>query len=250
MFHWLVQAQDAHPDLARGIPPIGLLSEMEEDKFLSLKSEKRRRDWLLGRWTAKHLLQRLIKQQTGENMPLNEIIITNDRDGVPLFTVHCSLFTDYGLSLSHCDGRAFCVVTERPSQPIGADMEKIEPRLPGFAEDYFTEAELIGLRNTEYRIRDLLITAVWSAKEAVLKALHLGLSVDTRAVTCLFAPVERPSTWQPFTIHCDEGRLGRTAVPLTGWWRSDGNYILTFVVGTSVPSDGTEVPTTNDSSLR
>ncbi|MCB8986887.1 MAG: 4-phosphopantetheinyl transferase family protein [Ardenticatenaceae bacterium] len=50
--------------------------------------------------------------------------------------------------------------------------------------------------------------AVWSAKEAVLKALHLGLTVDTRCVECLIAPVaERPSTWTPFTIGCDDGCL-------------------------------------------
>ncbi|MBE2224326.1 MAG: 4-phosphopantetheinyl transferase family protein, partial [Anaerolineae bacterium] len=75
------------------------------------------------------------------------------------------------------------------------------------------------------------VTAVWSAKEAVLKALHLGLTVDTRSVACLLdVGEERPLTWTPFPIHCDDTRLPQAAPPLTGWWRTYENFVLTLVV--------------------
>jgi phosphopantetheinyl transferase (holo-ACP synthase) len=80
-------------------------------------------------------------------------------------------------------------------------------------------------------MRNVAVTAVWSAKEAVLKALHLGLTVDTRSVACMIEPLgERPLTWTPFTIHCDNTKLAQTAPALTGWWRTYENFVLTLVV--------------------
>lgn len=139
MFYWLVQSQDAHPDLAQGIPPDGLLNAVEQARFVTLKTEKRRRDWLLGRWTAKRLLQGVVCETGGECFPLNEFTVDNDADGAPTINYQLPITNfRFELSISHSHGYAFCAVAERP---IGADIEWIEPRSDEFIADYFTEAE-------------------------------------------------------------------------------------------------------------
>ncbi|MCB8982806.1 MAG: 4'-phosphopantetheinyl transferase superfamily protein [Ardenticatenaceae bacterium] len=232
MIHWLVQAAGAHPELADGVSLAGMLHADEQTKLAALKTEKRRQDWVLGRWTAKQLVQTVVQQQTGRVAALPEIVVRNGRRGDPIIEYQGLAVS---LSLSHAHGHAFCAVVERPSWPIGADMEWIEPRSAAFMADYLTAAEQERVSQAEGAMRDVLVTAVWSAKEAVLKALHLGLTVDTRCVECLIAPVaERPSTWTPFTIGCDDGRLPQPVPPLSGWWRVWDNFVLTLVVGEEV----------------
>ncbi|MCL4868971.1 MAG: 4'-phosphopantetheinyl transferase superfamily protein [Anaerolineae bacterium] len=245
MIHWLMQSAAAHPDLAQGLPPAGLLSEVERDRLAQLTTEKRRRDWLCGRWTAKLLLQTLHREKTGHCVPLDCFSIVNNADGVPLITGHWSLATGYALSLSHSHDHAFCAIVTRPQCPIGADLERIETRGDGFVEDYFTEAEksriLLLPQDASRRqdsLRSIYINATWSAKEAALKALHLGLSVDTRAVECLIEPfTEPPTDWTPFTVHGDDARLPCPAPPLIGWWRVQDAFVLTVAVGANIPDD-------------
>jgi 4'-phosphopantetheinyl transferase len=84
MIDWLVQPTSAHPDLARGVAPAGLLSERERMRLGSLTVEKRRRDWLLGRWTAKHLLQSAIERRTGVRLSLDALSVESAEDGAPV----------------------------------------------------------------------------------------------------------------------------------------------------------------------
>lgn len=224
MIHWLTQSR-------ADIPAYDYLTDAELARFQKLKVTKRRTDWLLGRWTAKRLLQTVLWHKDGVTLPLDMIAISNDADGVPncrLPIANCQL----SISISHAHGRAFVAAIEKPHAPIGADMELIRPRPAGFADAYFTSAELAlgqGLGDEERAIWE---TAVWSAKEAVLKALHLGLSVDTRAVSCLIEPpAQKPKIWMPFVVQCDHGRLPRPAPPLTGWWRVEDDFVLTIATG-------------------
>lgn len=238
---WLLQSATSHPDLTRGVPPSGLLSAVEWARFEQLTTVKRKQDWLCGRWTAKIILQNLLRERTGHTIPLDSFSVINNADGVPQITGHWSLATGYSLSISHSHNHAFCAVVERPRHPIGADIEYIEERSDGFVEDYFTAEEQTRVAwyakhdapiATHHAPRTTLINAIWSAKEAVLKALHLGLSVDTRAVECLIEPFIEPSTnWTPFTIRCDNNRLPRPAPELQGWWQVQSDFVLTVVIG-------------------
>jgi 4'-phosphopantetheinyl transferase len=227
----LIQSHQAHPALARGVPPEGLLSRAETEKFNSLKTDKRCRDWLLGRWTAKHLVQQVLAQKKGELLPLKLIEIGNNADGVPTVngqwsTVNCQL----SLSISHAQGHAFCAVRES-GRAIGVDLERIEPRRAGFADAYFTDVEQERITHHESRLTyHALVTAVWSAKEAVLKALHLGLSVDTRAVSCLLeVPDVAADGWLPFAVQPDVQRLPHTPT-LQGWWRVMDGFVLALAL--------------------
>lgn len=230
MIHWLTQSQTELPAPADAMTG-GYLNEEEYARMLALKTAKRRQDWLLGRWTAKRLLQTVLWERNGVTLPLDLIGIGNDVTGAPTF--HAPLGRLPGaLSISHSHGRAFVAVVEKPAMPIGADMEWIQARPHGFAAAYFTAAELELREGVPDALLPLWETAVWSAKEAALKALRLGLSVDTRAVSCLIAPVNiPPQRWRPFAIEVADGRLPQPAPPLSGWWRAEAGFVLTIAVG-------------------
>lgn len=215
---------NSHPDLLRGVPPAGLLSAEEAARFAELAVDKRRHDWLLGRWTAKNLLQTVVGWQVGAPPPLDELPIANDPDGVPF----APGYPGYSLSISHSHEMAFCAVVERAAWPIGADIERIEARVPVFVDDYFTGDEKAWM-DAFPQFHKLLVTAIWSAKEAALKALRLGLSVDTRAVTCLMNPAVCSGGWMPFDVHLDAQRLPGARPSLTGWWMVIPGYTLTVV---------------------
>ena len=243
MIEWLIQSTAAHPALARGLPPPGLLSESELRRFESLRTEKRRRDWLLGRWTAKQLMRAYVERRTNVLVPLDMLIVESDPDGAPrpiadrtLHIANCglnleSLIANLQLSISHCDGLAFCAISDGAGVHIGADIEKIEPRAPGFAEDFFTPEELEQLHAAARDRRDTVTTLIWSAKEAALKALRLGLTVDTRAVACtLGTPEPNESGWVPLAVYCDPLLLGRHVDGFSGWWRVVDRYVLTLAL--------------------
>ena len=244
MIEWLVQSNAAHPALSRGLPPDGLLSESELRRFESLRAEKRRRDWLLGRWTAKQLLRAYVEQRTAALVPLDTLIVESDPDGAPRIEIGDwrleigrpafnlqSLIANLQLSISHCDGLAFCAISDGAGVQIGADIEKVEPRGPGFANDYFTAEELVQLRTATLDRRDTVTTLIWSAKEAALKALRLGLTVDTRAVACtLGTPAPYEIGWAPLAVYCDPLLLGRRVDGLSGWWRVVDGYVLTLAL--------------------
>jgi 4'-phosphopantetheinyl transferase len=229
MIHWLTQTAAAHPDLAVGVPPPGVLSDRETAVFDALKTDKRRRDWLLGRWTAKHLVQQAVRECSGQTMPLDGISVLAGSDGAP--QVHMRRLPlgscPVSLSISHSNGTAFCAAVTRPGWPIGADIERIEPRRAEFVAQYFTAAEQALIETITPALRPTWTTAVWSAKEAALKAIHQGLKVDARSVSCLLpAQPEPPRDWVPFTIEWDKQRV-QLAPPLDGWWRVDNGYVLT-----------------------
>ena len=227
MINWLVQSNDAHPDLGTGRVPEGLLGVPEQQRYNDLKTEKRRSDWLLGRWTAKHLARSVLNGHA--NPPgLDSFCVLNEASGAPYLTGSAS--GPVSLSISHSHDHAFCAVVERRGWPLGADIERVEHRSLTFAQDYFTDAEMAMVTGTPVHTRDMLITAIWSAKEAVLKAYQVGLTVDTRAVSCTISPVTgAPSDWTPFYIECDACRLRRPDLKLAGWWRTLSHFVLTLV---------------------
>jgi 4'-phosphopantetheinyl transferase len=132
------------------------------------------------------------------------------------------------LSISHCNGHAFCALSDTCGIELGVDIERIEPRAATFAEDYFTAHELGQLRAAPPERRDMLVTLIWSAKEAALKALRLGLTVDTRSISCTIGASKMEYGWAHMDIACDQQRIGLSAAPmLRGFWHMMNDYVLT-----------------------
>jgi 4'-phosphopantetheinyl transferase len=152
------------------------LSPGEREALARFRLPKRRSDWRLGRWAAKQAVCAV----AGEGLSPAEVVVRAASDGAP------ELFfgerpAPFGLSIAHAGGRALAVVGPRGAV-FGADLESVELRSADFIADYFTARERAFVEALPPGERDLAATLVWSAKEAVLKALRTGLREDTRAV--------------------------------------------------------------------
>jgi 4'-phosphopantetheinyl transferase len=201
---------------------------VEQRRLAELKLSKRRNEWLLGRWTAKHLLQACLERDLNVHLPLSAIGIYNDAHGAPVAMVDCGCqIVEWAISISHSHTCGFATALPDATIGLGADIEQIEPRDWRFVEDYFMQDEIERVCTAPIEQRDKLIAAIWSAKEAALKALRLGLTIDTRRVHCAIDPCIRSDRdWLEFNITC----AWKGTETLRGWWRSWGEYVLTVAV--------------------
>ena len=134
------------------------LSPAEALRLSAFRMEKRRSEWLAGRLAAKTLLA-----ETGAPGALSTLEIGMDSLGRP--SCGGSL-----LSISHSNGWAMAAL-KPGSAFLGADLEKIEERHPAWYRDYFHNSELPAPDPSG-------ATRLWTIKEALMKALGLGLTAD------------------------------------------------------------------------
>jgi 4'-phosphopantetheinyl transferase len=207
----------------------------EQQRLAGFAVAKRRRDWLLGRWTAKRLLQSHVARRAGTWLPLDTFVIASDPDGAPRVIVDSSpnlqsAICNLQLSISHCNGNAFCAISDRTYLALGADIERVAPRAPEFAADYFTPRELAQVAASPANERDAIVTLIWSAKEAGLKALRLGLTVDTRRISIeLGQRYGAAPAWSPLAVHSTLPRA-ESVGGIHGWWWRVGEYALTLAL--------------------
>lgn len=250
MIHWLLQSLDDCPEIARAKAPAGLLCEQEWQRLGTLKIEKRRRDWLLGRWTAKHLVQGYLAATEDYTPALDAIRIANAEDGSP----YCELLDtgktgtgktgtgktarrlEVSLSISHSHGHALCALCSEAGQQgttwsLGCDIEWIEHREQSFVNDFFTAQEIRDVMGTPAEHRNCRVTAIWSAKEAVLKSLRTGLRIDTRRLDCRFGADDLVATqWTPLTVLVDSTLAAQFPGNWYAWWQVQDGFVLTMAL--------------------
>jgi 4'-phosphopantetheinyl transferase len=195
------------------------LAYREEQELRTLRFAPRRRDWRLGRWTAKRLLGAQLTR-VGWRIPLDQIEIRAAADGAPEAWID-QLRAPYALSLSHREGRAVAAIAD-PATSLGCDLEHIEPHGDDLVEDFFTAAERRLVERASPAERDRSTAVLWSAKESALKALREGLRLDTRAVEVELFP--EGAEWSRLLVRYPEGRRD-----LYGHWRTEGDLVLTVV---------------------
>ncbi len=196
------------------------LNASEIAKLDGMRFAKRRADWRLGRWTAKHALAAYL------NLPadacvLARVEIRQATSGAPEVFV-ANKPAAVTISLSHRDGIAACAVAPG-SVEVGCDLEVIESHSDAFISDYFTAEEQALVRQSYAADRFRLLALFWSAKESALKALHTGLRLDTRSV--IVKPVEGfdLNGWSPLQVRCPGERIFR------GWWQHTDHIVRTLV---------------------
>lgn len=201
--YWLEQR-------GRDVPPLDDWLGPEEALRLSgLRFEKRRADWRLGRWTAKHAVSACLNLGRGSDS-LREIEVRPAASGAPEVWLGGQV-APVTISLSHRGGAALCAVAVS-NIALGCDLELSEPRSSAFIADYFTEEEQSLISE-----RPHIVTLLWSAKESALKALRVGLRLDTRSVQVHLNPGAAA-----FRVTCD----GQS---FEGLWRATGNLVQTIV---------------------
>lgn len=192
---------------------IAFLSDNELKILAGLRFEKRRREWLMGRWTAKKLLTAQLGCAPGE------LSIEPEAGGAPVVWREGERAPGC-LSISHRGDRAMAAWTDVHGMRIGVDLELVGEANPAWMVDYLTETEW-GLCSGQGPHWPYL---VWSVKEAVLKALRTGLRVDTREIEVLPREGEVDG-WKQLDV-----RSGLAAGDLWVGWQRDGVYVLSMAV--------------------
>ena len=158
-------------DLNRLPPADEILSQREAAFFQTLRFPKRRVEWLGGRFALKELVRGL----TGAEYKGIEVL-PQPTSGKPLLTVG-GTNSPLAFSITHSRGWAAAAVsTEEPF--LGIDLEKIEIRTDAWARDFFHPSELTAAG-------DAFLTALWTQKEALVKLLGTGLSLNSYEVRCI-----------------------------------------------------------------
>jgi len=232
--HWLEQTET---DVSA---TNGWLSQTEAARLDSLRFAKRRRDWRLGRWTAK-LATAAYRNLSADFQTLRDIEVRPASTGAPEVFL-AGQPADITISLTHRDGIAMCAVAPS-SVALGCDLELIEPRSHSFVQDYFTGEEREFIARTCADDQSCVLTLLWSGKESALKALRTGLRLDTRSVVVSLdeveqnraegreshavdgnlTPIQGATRWLPLHIRCTSGQT------FHGWWQSTQGFVQTLV---------------------
>jgi len=237
---WLEQTEADVP------PENDWLGPSEAVQLDGLRFAKRRADWRLGRWTAKRALAAYLNMSGDGHETLAGIEIRPAASGAPeVFLANRP--AALAISLSHRAPTAICAVMPAGGA-LGCDLEEIEPHSDAFLADYFTTEEQALVARTLPANRPRLLALLWSGKESALKALHVGLRLDTRSVIvspsswlnglesqakeeveraenpALASPPSYESgSWFPLRVRYTKGQI------FHGWWLSTGSLVRTLV---------------------
>jgi 4'-phosphopantetheinyl transferase len=218
---WLAQGEHQVPE------GVAWLSPRERSALAGIRFRKRHVEFLTRRWTAKRALATVLRRELS-TAALAGVEIVHQPGGAPCVRVD-GRTADIDVSLSDRAGWAVCLIGPPggDSGPLGIDLEIVEPRSDAFVEDFFTASERAHVQRLPVRqARDEAANLIWSAKEAALKVLKVGLRADTRDVAVDLAGDRRPDGWAPFKA------TGRDGASFPGWWRRDGVFLLT-IAGTT-----------------
>jgi 4'-phosphopantetheinyl transferase len=194
-----------------------------------MRFTKRRTEYLVRRWTAKHAVAAEVGLPV-DTVSLARIEVRNAATGAPEVWVDGRL-AGLGVSLTDRAGWAVCLVSGEP-QAVGCDLELVEPRSPAFVRDFLTEAEqrLVQAAGSDVD-RQVVANLIWSAKESALKVLRTGLRRDTRSVEVrLPAAAPGPGAWSTLAVRTVQGR------EFPGWWCRHGAFLLTVAYEAAAPA--------------
>jgi 4'-phosphopantetheinyl transferase len=169
---WLAAApatrfDELHPRIDEFLDPV------ESGEYRALAVDRRRRSWLLGRFAAKRAAAAYLGASD-----LRAMVVTRGVFGQPLLRV--AEADAPGLSISHA-GALAVAVAHPVGHPLAVDYEEIRPSQADAIASQLTPRELAWAGHDHPRL-----TALWTAKEALSKALRCGLTTPFR----LFETIE------------------------------------------------------------
>jgi acyl transferase domain-containing protein/phosphopantetheinyl transferase len=163
-----------------------ILGPRERELWRGLRTpEPRRLEWLLGRVVAKDALRVFLAEHHGIRLSPADVEIIPDEHGRPVpggaWTADVPRVPI--LSLSHAAGVAVAVVGDGNSAAgVGVDLEHAGRLKDGAEELAFTSSEQGLLASVADSRQESWPLRLWCAKEAVAKALGLGLVGGPRAL--------------------------------------------------------------------
>jgi len=159
-----------HPDL----------TPAERDLMSGLRVEKRRRDWLGGRLAAKRAVIRLASVGGFDWHPTSlqdvEVLPSPTREPI-VYSSETRLPVPVQVSISHSGQCAAAVASRSDHWRIGLDLERAGATDPALYHLAFRDSETREIERVPPRLRPVAVLVLWTAKEAISKALGTGLSV-------------------------------------------------------------------------
>jgi len=159
--------------------------------------------------------------------------VLNRSSGEPFVLVEGRGEWEFPISVSHRSEVGLAAAPEDRGARIGADIETVEPRDPALVRQFFTSGEA-ELAASSGEAGDEVVARIWSAKEAVLKLLGLGLRLDTRGIVVDLRGepfLECPAGWRPLAVKvCVEAPAPPVPGLLRVLWRREANHVLTVAV--------------------
>ena len=219
---WVAHGEDDVPTSTAWLSP------HERAHLESIRFTKRRNEYVTRRWTTKQAIASVLELDRSP-AALDRIEIRHRTSGAPYVYLDGEPAA-VDVSMSDRAGWAVCLVGPpgtMASGTVGIDLEIVEPRSEGFIADYFTTAERSHMASLPVADRDAAANLIWSAKEAALKVLQVGLRADTRTVEVDVDHTRRDDGWSAMTVTGPDG-------PMPGWWRRAGVFLLT--IATAEPS--------------
>ncbi len=179
----LVVALDSETPLSVCLAKLTLYEKICLEKL----SEKKKVQWMRGRYVAKQALAQYLLKKTDRQYPLDQIEIHSTISGIPYgVNIRSNERISAHLSISHTHG---CVGAHASNasltQGVGIDIEcvrifKAETVASFLSADEY--AEYVTLPEIE---KSTYVTLKWCIKEAYLKAKGYGLMIHPRHVTCM-----------------------------------------------------------------
>lgn len=219
--HWISCGEHQVPE------GLDWISPRERARVDRITFTKRRTEYLLRRYAGKRGVAATLGLET-DNERLSRVELLNRPTGAPYVVVDGR---EGELDVSLTDRAGTAVSLTGPggslaSGTVGADLEIVEPRSEYFVNDYLTAPEQEYVRAQRELAGqdgwDAAANLMWSAKEAGLKVLRVGLRADTRILTVHVSHETRPDGWAPIDIEVIDGSR------FPGWWRRDGIFLLTI----------------------
>lgn len=170
-----------------------VLDKQESERAKRFKFQKDRSSFLKRRIALRHILAKYLGTEAGK------LVIHRDKQTKPYLT-------DYNIEFNTSVSEEYALVVIS-SAPIGIDIEyhkDLDELLP-LAKSVFSEPELALLKSQQnWADAQHTFYQIWCLKEAYLKAIGLGLSIDPRQIsfdlptqTMLSSPPQKPYfKWQ------------------------------------------------------
>lgn len=149
--------------------PSQWLTPAELHMFERIRAQRRRQDWLAGRWAAKELIRSYFDEEAGLQLTPSQIEIKNDENRAPYLSL-----TDTGMeersciSIAHSAGCGLAGLSLHG--PIGVDLQQIRAVRPDLAERVLTQHERTQLAHDFAGQESEGFFVFWALKEAARKA--------------------------------------------------------------------------------
>lgn len=197
-----------------GLAELGpeFLSADELNIYNSFKVDRRRSEFLAGRYIAKES----IRQENTQLSP-NAINIVPGVWGFPL--IHSPGLHKATVSIGHTDRCVTAIFYSSNTHPVGIDIEEIKSRnLPAF-KTFISDVEQELITSRQLPFLDAM-HLIWSAKEAAGKALRVGFTIPETLYTIS-------------SVDCDQGLYHicfekLSILQVIGWLHDEFSICIAF----------------------